>query len=368
MPSAIVNGRATRSGDNVSKGPTNGSSPTIPDVARLAGVSTATAARALGGYGAVSEASREAVLAAAEELGYRRNELARAMITGRTNTIGLVIADIENPFFARAARGVSDAARAQGYEVVLTNTDEDPDAERSAVRVLLSKRVDGLIVAPTSVEADHLAAAQQAGCPVVLLDRRLKDLAVDTVLVDSVAATRDVVGRLWAAGHRRIAMVTGALSSGERTQGRLGVSTGQDRVDGFLGALADAGVAHPSTYLRTGALNPEAARTLMAELIALPVPPTAVFTSNSRVALGVLRAIRDAGLEVPREISMVGFDDADWTSVVNPAISVVAQPTYALGRRAAELLLGRITGDEAPAGVHMLPTDFLSRGSVAPPG
>jgi LacI family transcriptional regulator len=130
------------------RGGTNGGSPTIPDVARRAGVSTATAARALGGYGAVSQAARSAVLAAAEELGYRRNDLAASMITGRTQTIGLVIADIENPFFAGAVRGVSDVARAAGYDVVLTNTDEDPDVERSSVKVLLSRRVDGAASSP----------------------------------------------------------------------------------------------------------------------------------------------------------------------------------------------------------------------------
>jgi LacI family transcriptional regulator len=351
----------------LSRGTGNGGSPTIPDVARRAGVSTATAARALGGYGAVSDSAREAVLAAAEELGYRRNELARAMITGRTNTIGLVIADIENPFFARAVRGVSDAARAAGFEVVLTNTDEDPDVERSSVRVLLSKRVDGIIVAPTSSVADHLVAAQQAGCPVVLLDRRIEGFAVDTVLVDSVAAARDVVERLVAAGHRRIAMVTGGLGSAQRTPSRPGVSTGQDRVDGFLAGLADAGIADPKAYLRTGAHNPDLACEFMAELIALPERPTAVFASNSRVALGVVKAIRQAGLAVPQEMSMVGFDDADWTSVVTPPISVVAQPTYDLGRRAAEILLARISGDETPPVLHKMATDFLSRESVSSP-
>src|SRR3954453_15669199 len=162
----------------MARGASNGS-PTIPDVARRAGVSTATAARALGGYGAVSDVAREAVLAAAEEIGYQRNELARAMITGRTNTIGLVIADIENPFFAGAARGVSDAARAAGYEVILTNTDEDPEVERSAVRLLQAKRGDGILIAPTSPDGDHLASTAQSGCPVVLFDRRVEHLDVD---------------------------------------------------------------------------------------------------------------------------------------------------------------------------------------------
>jgi LacI family transcriptional regulator len=346
----------------------NGAAPTIPDVARRAGVSPATAARALGDYGAVSKAARARVLAAADELGYRRNDLAAAMITGRSNTIGLVIADIENPFFARAARGVSDAARRAGYEVVLTNTDEDLAVERSAVKVLLAKRVDGIIVAPTSHRTEHLAAARDSGCPVVVLDRRVADLDADTVLVDNVAAARDVVERLLSAGHRRIAMVTGSTTPAERPA-PLGpdLSTGHDRVDGYLAALRDAGVAQPDGYLRTGAHTPELAQALMSELVSGPTPPTAVFASDSRVGLGVVKAIRAAGLPVPGAISVVCFDDADWTSVVNPAISVVAQPTHAMGERAAERLIARIEGDQGPAQLHMMSTEFLARDSVAAP-
>jgi LacI family transcriptional regulator len=348
--------------------------PTIPEVAKAAGVSTATAARALGGYGAVSPAARERVLAAAGDLGYRRNDLARAMITGRTNTIGLVIADIENAFFARVVRGVTDSARTAGYEVVLANTDEDPDVERSAVRVLLAKRVDGIIVAPVAGDPGHLRAAQEAGCPVVLLDRRVPKLDVDTVLVDSYAATRDVVERLQASGHRRIAMVTGATgvtgvtgASHGTARTRGSVSTGQDRVDGYLDALTSAGVSDPRAYLRTEAHTPDLASAATAELIALPEPPTAVFASDNRVALGVLRAIRAAGVSVPQDMSLVAFDDADWTSVVTPAISVVAQPTHALGRRAAEMLLSRLSGTGGPARVDVMTTEFIARGSVARP-
>lgn len=349
------------------RGSSNGS-PTIPDVAHAAGVSTATAARALGGYGSVSPAARQRVLDVADQIGYRRNDLARAMITGRTNTIGLVVADIENPFFARTVRGVSDAARAAGYEVLLTNTDEDLDVERSSLKVLLSKRVDGIIVAPTSRDTEHLAAASQAGCPLVLLDRRVEGFDVDQVLVDNCAAAADVVERLVLHGHRRIAMVTGGTSSTDPQPARPSVSTGQDRVDGYLQALRAAGVPRPKTYLRTGAHTPELARELMASLISLRTPPTAVFASDSRVALGVLKAIRQARLSVPDQMSVVAFDDADWTSVVTPPISVVAQPTYELGRRAADLLVSRLSGDDSAPEVHMMSTSFLTRGSVAAPG
>ena len=161
-------------------------SPTIHDVAAAAGVSTATAARALGGYGAVSPGVRERVKAAASQLGYRPNSLARSMITGATHTIGLVVADIENPFFARSVRGIADVAHAAGYEVLLANSDEDPATERAAVRVLFGKRVDGLIVAPASTdEGPHLSDLSERGVPVVLLDRAIPGIDADAVVVNN---------------------------------------------------------------------------------------------------------------------------------------------------------------------------------------
>jgi LacI family transcriptional regulator len=342
---------------------------TIADVARAAGVSTATAARALGGYGSVSAGARERVTEAARRLGYQRNELAAAMITGRSNTVAFVVADIENSYFAAAARGVSDVARAAGYELLLVNTDEDVAVERSALAVLVSKRVDGVIVAPASpVDVAHLAAVQQTGCPVVLLDRRVQGVDADVVLVDNLAAARDVVERLLAAGHRRIAMVTGGASSAD--QERLGSpsgSTGRDRVDGYLGALADAGVPDPGEYLRTGAHSRALAEQRTRELLELPSPPTAVFASNSVVAIGVLKALRDARVEIPQQISLVSFDDADWTGVVAPAISVVAQPAQELGRCAAEVLVARMRGAAGAPRSYVRATEFVSRDSVAGP-
>jgi LacI family transcriptional regulator len=332
-------------------------------------VSTATAARALGRYGSVSKAARERVAEAARTLGYQRNELAATMITGRSNTVGLVVADIENPFFAAAARGVSDVARAAGYEVVLVNTDEDVATERSAVQVLVSKRVDGVIVAPASpVEVGHLAATQRAGCPVVLLDRQVDDLDADVVLVDNVGASTDVTKRLLAVGHTRVAMVTGGAGSAHRTSlSRPSVSTARDRVDGYLATLANAGVADPAAYLRTGAHTKALAERLTAELLGLPHPPTAVFASDSVVALGVLKALRDANVGIPGQVSLVTFDDADWTGVVSPGISVVAQPAQELGRCAAEVLLERIAGGDAPPRSYVKSTSFVGRESIAPP-
>ncbi|WP_122263841.1 LacI family DNA-binding transcriptional regulator [Ornithinimicrobium cerasi] len=339
----------------------------MAEVARTAGVSTATAGRALGGYGSVSPEARTRVLAAAKELGYRRNDLARAVITGRSDTIGLVVADIDNPFFAAAVRGVSDAARAAGYEVLLANTDEDPHRERSAVDVLLARRVDGLIVAPTWGDPEHLQRAQRSGTPVVLLDRRIEGVDLDTVMVDNFEASRRAVAYLVDAGHRRIAMVTGGTRRSQvAPPGQRGVSTGRDRVEGFLRGAAEAGLQEPERYLRTAAGTPDLSQRATADLLAGHEPPTALFASDSRVALGAVKAIRQAGRTIPDHISLVAFDDADWTGVVTPTITVISQPAQALGRRAAEMLLERISGAQEEPREELLPTVFIERDSVAP--
>lgn len=181
---------------------------TIADVAREAGVSSATAGRALGDYGYVRAEIRERVQKAAEKLGYRPNGLARSMITGRTNTIGVVGADVANPFFAAAMRGIGDVAREKGFGTILTNSDEDVLLEREAVRLLLEKQVDGIIVAPAdTARAEHLFDAVEKGTPVVVFDRAVPDLPADSVLADSVEGTRTAVRHLIDKGHRRIAII-----------------------------------------------------------------------------------------------------------------------------------------------------------------
>ncbi len=252
--------------------------------------------------------------------------------------------------------------------MLLANTDEDPERERSAVEVLLGKRVDGLIVAPTSGDTEHLIRAQRSGCPVVLLDRRVEGVELDSVLVDSFAASMGVVAHLTETGHRRIAMVTGGTRRSEPAPpGQRGVSTGRDRVEGFLRGMHDAGISDPQRYLRTAVGTPERSYAATIELLDLPEPPTALFASDSRVALGALRAIREAGRQVPNDISLVSFDDADWTHGVTPAITVVSQPAQALGHRAGEILVSRISGVDEPPREELLPTVFIQRDSVAPP-
>lgn len=351
----------------MSSSPARNGRVTINDVAALAGVSRSTTSRVLGGYGVASEEARERVVEAAAELGYRVNTLARAMITGKTFTIGVVLADIENDYFARLARGASDAAKAAGFEILLTNTDEDLQTERKALQVLLDKQVDGMVIAPaSSSNAEHLLSAKKRGVPMVLVDRKIPSLKADTVGIDNAGAAREAVQQLIAVGHRRIGMVTSAHDESPESS-KTAVNTGHDRVAGYQSALLDAGITSNSEFLRRGSYSSEAARAQVRAMLAGPQRPTAVFASDNVMLLGAFRAIQDLGLSIPRDVSLVGLDDSSWADVVTPRLSVIEQPVYEIGRLAVVRLVARINGDTSRAKDLVLPHTWVGRESVAPP-
>lgn len=350
--------------------------PTLPDVARAAGVSTATAARALGGYGSVRADTRQKVQAAAAELGYRANSLARSLITGSTDTIGVVLADIENTFFARALRGIADTAHAEGLEVVLVNSDEDLDNERNAVRVLTEKRVDGLVVCPAEArDVSHLRAVVDAGIPLVLLDRRVPRLAADVVGIDNRAAARQATEHLLAAGHTRVGLLTGgdpALGAALQAPGlagveRLAATTVGTRAAGYRDALLAAGLSVDPALLSAEGFHRADAAAATRRLLQLPDPPTALLTLDSLLSLGALQAVREFGLSCPDDVSIVGFDDAEWALVTSPPLTVVAQPVYDIGAESCRLLLRRMRGSTGRPIRKALPTELIVRGSVGPP-
>jgi LacI family transcriptional regulator len=342
--------------------------PTIPDVAGRAGVSTATAARALGGYGSVSATARQRVLDAATELGYRTNAAARSMITGQTRTLGMVVADIENTFFAQVTRGFTDVARAAGFDVILVNTDERIESERAALTVLQQRRVDGIAVTPaSSTSSEHLRAAHDTGAALVLIDRRVRALAVDTVTVNNRAAARTLVEHLIAAGHRRIGLVSGIADVVGEPAGHRHITTVDDRLAGYRQALTAHDVAFRPELVCLGDFHRDAARANTVTLLGRPDPPTALFATDSTIALGVLEGIRDLNLRVPDDVSVAAFDDADWMNVVRPPLTVVAQPVYDLGAEAARLLTARVLGHDGPPVRRVLPTRLIVRGSIAAP-
>jgi LacI family transcriptional regulator len=348
----------------------NGRSVTLLDVARQAGVSKATAARVLGGYAAASPAVKDKVRAAARELGYQPNELARSMTTGRSRTIGIVIGDIENPYFGLAVRGISDVAKAAGFDVILANSGEDVRTEQAAVRVLLGKQVDGLIVTPSSMsETQHLEDVQKSGRPLVLLDRAIPALKVDTVIANDRASAAAATRVLIDAGHRRIAYVTATTSDDPVYEGphQIRLMTVMDRISGFLEAAAEAGIRHPERYIRLGATRKGASGKIIADLLSLPDRPTAILASDNVIALEVFKVIRGLGMLIPNDLSLVAFHDADWTSVTSPPITVISQPVYNLGMEGAQMLIKRINGaTEAPTRL-VLSTTLIERQSVGAP-
>ena len=329
-------------------------SVTIRDVARAAGVSTATAARALGGYGHASPAARRKVSESARQLGYRPNVVARALVSRATTTVGLVVGDIENPFFAAAARGLADVMDAHGYTVLLANADEDAGRERRAVDALRARQVDGMVVVPApGASPEHLAELVTAGVPLVLLDRAVVGVAADSVLVRNVAGARAAVAHLAGLGHRRIGVVSDSPE----------ITSSAERIQGYRQALRAAGIAPDADLVSIGGPTRADGEAAALRLLDRPDRPTAVFTANNFMTVGALRAARSLGLRIPDDVALVGFDDLDWTTLVQPPVTVVRQPVADLGRVAGERLLRRLEGDAGPPKRIRLDANLIVRGS-----
>lgn len=349
------------------KSPAKNSSVTVADVARKAGVSKATAARVLGGYGTVSDRVREVVTAAARALDYRTNELARSMTTGRSGSIGVVVGDIENPFFSLAVRGITDIARQAGFTVILSNSGEDIGAEKAAVRTLLSKRVDGLIVSPAKDDdVEHLHEAVRSGLPLVLLDRGSDTLDVDSIIADDRHAAEKITRQLIALGHSRIAYLTACDTPDHIFHDLQDISTGsvRRRIEGYLGVCKEAGLRGMEKWVRVGAVTPEQTHRIVNEMLQSPQRPTAIIASDSMIALEAFKVHRQLGLSIPDDVSLVSFHDADWTSVTSPPVTVVRQPVYDLGATAAQRLVARLNGATEEARKIVLKTEIVERSSV----
>jgi LacI family transcriptional regulator len=357
------------------------SKATIAEVAKLAGVSTATAGRVLGGYGYSSEAIRKRVRASAQKLGYRPNLLARGLITGKTKTIGIVAGDIQSPFYSGIIRGIADVARTKGFGALLANSDEILAREIEAVELLLEKQVDGLIVAPCDTESsNHLRRALQEGCPIVQIDRIVVGLSGGSVTVDNREASREAVTTLIEAGHRRI----GILAELERWSGgdvvsfvaraidrRLKPTTllpSWQRLLGYIEAHIGAGIGVDLAMIgRVGAYSLKAAKNQALELLSCSRRPTALFTADGLISAGAIDAITALSMRIPDDLSFIGFDDLDWMRFLRPGITAVAQPLAAMGEAAARLMLDSLANGETPCQHLVLDPLLVRRGSVAAP-
>lgn len=344
------------------------SAPTIIDVADRAGVSRATASRAMGNYGRIAPETVLLVRKAADELGYRPNQVARAMRKGNTKTIGLVvIADFTNAFFDRATKAIVDAAKARGYQVLITNTDEDINAERQAVETLLEKQVDGFIVVPSPGKSHkHLLKENLGGKPLVLIDRKLGSIKATSVITDDFSGAENAVRHAASLGHKRVGFLVAAAGVKGFTpdQPDLLISCVADRVNGFAKGAIDSGIKlKQQSWIFCEDLP--VAEVAIGKLLDLPKSPSIIFTSNNDMALAVLKVAGNRELVIGRDLSLVTIDDSQWAAAMTPGITVVARPVEELGEIAVDKLLSEINQPDRSVEEIVLPTELIARGSVA---
>jgi LacI family fructose operon transcriptional repressor len=322
----------------------------INDVARVAGVSKSTVSRALG-QGPVSDAVRARVEAAVRQTGYHPNLMARRLRSQHSGILGLVVADIRNPFFTALIRAVEEVAYRAGMRVTLCNTDEDPEREAMYLQLMQEERIAGLIFAPTRVTVGRMNELE-LDYPTVLIDRAAPGSRYDAVLLDNAAAMAELVGHLLAQGYRRIGGLFGSTST-----------TAAERRDGYLAAMRAHGL---EPDYREVAPTAEAAIAEVGDWLAGPSRPEAIVASNSLLLMGALKAARSAGLRIPSDLALAGFDNERWTEMVEPGITVVEQPVEEMGRAAMSLLLERLRSPQLPVRRLVMNGRCVLRGSTAP--
>lgn len=324
---------------------------TIKDVARRAGVSTATVSRVLNEHPSIAQEARQKVHDAIEELGYRPNAIARSLRMTTTSTIGLVVGSINNPYFAELARAVEDEARANGYAVITGNADERPEQQDHYVGTLLERRVDGLLIVPTADGSPLVRDAVRRGDHVVLVDRDIPDLDAPAVRVDGRRAVYDLVDHLVGLGHRRIGLIAGPQTT----------STGRERLRTFVAALSGHGLPYLSERVQVRDFSHDSGVAAARDLLELRDPPTAVFATGNPLGVGALQEFRARDLRIPEDIGLAVFDDLPWFSLLDPPVTAIEQPTRLLGRAAVHALLARMRGEAFnPPALH---ARLLVRGS-----
>ncbi len=324
---------------------------TIRDVAARAQVSPATVSRVLNGRTDVATDLRDRVRVAVSDLGYRPNGAARSLRTRATTVLGVVISDITNPFFTAMVRGVEDTAQEAGYSVVLANTDEDPAKEQRYFEVAAAEQMAGVVLCPASTRQSRIDVLTGRGIPAVTVDRRLRGAPVDSVTVNNFRAAADATAHLVGQACRRIGFVAGPATT----------TTGARRLAGYRAALREAGMAADPDLVVNADFRIDGGRAATERLLQHGID--GLFVSNNLMTIGALEALGSAGRSMPDDLAVVGFDDTAWATALQPPLTVVTQPTYEIGRRAAEMLLARVRGDRSPPQHVVLPATLVVRES-----
>lgn len=322
--------------------------PSSWDIAREANVSQSTVSRVINNNPRISEATRQRVKKAMERLGYSPNAVARTLITGRSQLIGLVVSNITNPFYPEVIESIVAAATEHDYNVILCNTQENLKLQMSYLALLIEHQVDGAILTSSLLDTEGLLARVASdGIPLVMVNRTVEGLRVDSVRMDNAGAGRMVAKHLVELGHRDIAFVGGLAET----------STNTERLSGFRSELAALGVELPDEYVTHHAYTRTSGYELTQALLALPRRPTALFCADDLIALGAMDAVLDAGLRIPQDVAVIGVDDVQAASLRQVALTTVRQPAAEMGRRAVQLLLERIHGapDAEPVDIVLRP-------------
>jgi LacI family transcriptional regulator len=322
---------------------------TIREVAKLAGVSPITVSRVINNSSYASDETKKKVNAAIRQLGYVPNTLARSLRSRRTCTLALVLTDITNPFWTTVARGAEDAASESGFSMILGNTDESEQKQDRYIKVLLEKQIDGILFVPVGNTAATMKMLRRQEVPCVVLDRRIAGGRADVVRSDSEGGAYQLTKLLLSLGHRRIAIMSGPR----------GVSTAEDRVVGYQLALKEIGLTVLPELLQYGHFTIESGSEMTRKTLELNPRPTALFAGNNFIAIGALKWLQEMQLRVPEDIAVVGFDDLPSSLTIDPFLTAAKQPAYEMGKRAAELLIARLSG-KAPKKYQeiVLPTEI----------
>lgn len=329
--------------------------PTIRDVARHAGVSIATVSHVINHTRPVSDELKQRVQEAMTTLGYQRNPMARALRSKQSLTIGVIVPDNTNPFFTEITRGIEDISLQNEYSVITCDSRGDLSREAMHTRNLRGKQVDGIIFVAAGGGETHIQQLVDREVPVVMVERDPYDLRVDAVMISNMRGAELATQHLLDLGHRRIACITGPQR----------VTLRSERLQGFRDRLAAAGIALPDAYVVDGNFASDIGYLVARDLLALPERPTAIFAFNDLMAMGVLLAAQEAGLRVPEDLSVVGFDDIFLAAYTVPPLTTIRLPVHEMGQMAMEMLLNRIENRDAPLARKTLEIDLIVRKSTA---
>ena len=330
--------------------------PTVNDVAKRAGVSPITVSRVINNSGYISDVTRERVETAIKEIGYVPNTLARGLRSKRTNTLALVVTDITNPYFTSMARGVEDVAGDSNYTVIYCNTDESETKEEKYANMLAQRQVDGVLLVPACGNAKIINFLESNNISVVVLDRRVSGVNTDFVRSDSENGAYRLIKLLIGLGHEQIAVITGPKK----------VSTAVDRVKGYRQALVEAGLSE-NELIYYGSFTQQSGYDFTKQAMLQSSRPTAIFAANNFILLGVVKALRELQLNVPDDVSVVGFDNIPQSAMINPSLTTVQQPLEQMGRVATQMLLGILKTPKKDVNRIELPTELIIRSSTSVP-